>query len=416
MNRPFKFEKPEEKMRPITEIYPDVDNRAVLMGVGPTPLHPKVAEALTITVDHLGGAMHHVVSDIRKAARYAFQTNACNVFGLAAPASGAMEAAIANMVRPGDHVLCLVNGVFSERMSLMATRCGGIVDKIDVRKGHDVTAEMVREHIAKATYDYRIMTVVQGETSTCVLMRELPEILQVAKEAHVFAIVDVVSTLGCTPVHMDEWQADIMFVGGQKGLGAPAGVSLMVIHTHAYREIMERAGQGLHHWVYDMVLAEHFWGPSGSYHYTAPVNGLAGLHEALRLLCEEGLEARFRRHDVCSRAMHTAFEEMGLRLVVNGPQRLLTTVGFWTPEGILGDRLRTRLKAQERLVISGAFGAPMCRVGCMGEQARPEMVLRAVEGIGRAVNAEAESEMLDIKHGTEAAELVLKELESPPAP
>lgn len=353
----------------------------LMMGAGPVPIPHKVSYANSIVINHLGETMNKVIEQVKAMGRYVFQTESEHVLGVAGPGSAAMEMAIANLVAPGERVLSICNGYFSRRMAEMATRVGGLVTVLEVPNFEFAAAAAVEEALKGG--DYKVVTIVQGETSNTVFNRELEAITRLAHAQGCVAIVDAVCTLSTMPLEMDAWKVDAVITGGQKGLSSIPGVSLLALSEKAWRKIESRK-HVLTHWCLDALLADNFWNKK-SYHYTAPVSGVLALHEALRLVCEETLPKRFERHLVCSKALQNGIEAMGLELLVPEAARLNSVIGIKVPVGISADAVRSYMSRVHRVEISGSFGLEIVRIGQMGEQSRAHNLFRTLHALGASI-------------------------------
>jgi alanine-glyoxylate transaminase/serine-glyoxylate transaminase/serine-pyruvate transaminase len=353
----------------------------LMMGAGPVPIPHKVSYANSIVINHLGETMNKVIEQVKAMGRYVFQTESEHVLGVAGPGSAAMEMAIANLVAPGERVLSICNGYFSRRMAEMATRVGGVVTVLEVPNFEFAAAAAVEEALRDG--DYKVVTIVQGETSNTVFNRELEHITRLAHAQGCVAIVDAVCTLSTMPLEMDAWKVDAVITGGQKGLSSIPGVSLLALSEKAWKKIESRR-HVMTHWCLDALLADNFWNKK-SYHYTAPVSGVLALHEALRLVCEETLPKRFERHLVCSRALQRGIEALGLELLVPEAARLNSVIGIKVPAGLSADAVRSYMSRVHRVEISGSFGLEIVRIGQMGEQSRAHNLFRTLHALGASI-------------------------------
>jgi aspartate aminotransferase-like enzyme len=348
------------------------------MGAGPVPIPLAVAHANGVIINHLGPAMDLVIRNVKQMAGYAFQTRSDKIIGLAGPASAAMEMAASNLCWPGRKVLCLKSGTFSARLGEMALDVGADVTILESESSRPVSAEQVRQALKKGRFD--VITMAHGETSCGVHTVDLPEICRLAKEHGALTIVDAVATLSAMPVHMDEWGIDVGIVGGQKALSSIPGVSLCAFSADAWKSVEARP-RPRPHWCYDALRAQRFWGQQ-QYHYTAPVPGILALHEALRLIGEETLERRFRRHEMSSLAMQAGIEAMGLTLFTPKEVRLNSVIAINMPSGAESVRVREYMTKAFRVEISGAFGLDIVRVGQMGEQCRSHNLFKTLYAMG----------------------------------
>ena len=372
-----------------------------MMGAGPVPISPRVAYANSIVINHLGETMGKVIRQVKDMGRYVFQTNSPYVMGVAGPGSAAMEMAITNLVGPGTRVLCISNGYFSSRMGEMARRVGGQVDVLEVHNNESADAGEVEAKLKGG--DYRVVTIVQGETSNTVCNVDLQRIARIAKDHGCLVVVDAVCTLSTMPLNMDAWCIDAIITGGQKGLSSIPGVSLLAFSLDAWAAIEARRDL-LPHWCLDAKLADKFWNQN-SYHYTAPVSGILALHEALRLVCEETLVRRFERHRRCSAALQSGIETMGLKLLIAPRARLNSVIGISIPEAYSPDRIRQHMSQVNRVEIAGSFGLPILRIGQMGEQCREHHLFRTLHALGQGL--ETVGLHLDLPGGMAAMEKTL---------
>jgi alanine-glyoxylate transaminase / serine-glyoxylate transaminase / serine-pyruvate transaminase len=364
---------------PLSSILPE--EPLLMMGAGPVPIPDAVARANGVVINHLGSTMAAVIGQFKTMARYVFQTESKWVMGVAGPGSAAMEMAITNLAWKGSRVLCICNGFFSERMAEMARRTGAQVETLNVVDGAAADTQQVAQAIDR--FRPEIVTIVHGETSNTVWNRSLESIASVARAAGALVIVDAVCTLSTMPLPMDAWGIDAVITGGQKGLSSIPGVSLLAFSEAAWQRIMTRPVPPTH-WCLDAALATNFW-HNASYHYTAPVSGVLALHEALRLVCAETLERRFARHQRCSNALQAGVEALELKLYVPKPSRLNSVVGIALPQGISGSDVCAHISRHHHVEIAGSFGAPIVRIGQMGEQCREHHLFRTIHALGRTM-------------------------------
>lgn len=367
---------PPPALEPLDEILPS--EPLLLMGAGPVPIPHAVARANGVVINHLGPTMDRVVDNLKQMARYAFQTRADKIMGVAGPASAAMEMAVTNLLWGGRKCLCLKSGTFSGRLGEMASGVGADVTVLESETGKPITADMARKALAKGRYD--VVTLVQGETSCGVLNDELPQIAALAADHGALTIVDAVVTLSTMPLEMDGWGLDAVVTGGQKGLSSIPGVSLIAFSDRAWATI-ERRPVAPTHWCFDALRAQRFWGQH-KYHYTAPVPGVLALYEALRLVCEEGLAARHERHRVSSQSLQAGLEAMGLRLFIPAAHRLASVVAIDLPKDVDAKAVLSHMSRKFRVEISDAFGLDIVRIGQMGEQCRSHNLFKVLYATG----------------------------------
>lgn len=352
----------------------------LLMGAGPVPIPAEVAAANSLVISHLGEPMNTIVAKIQEMSQYLFQTRSSKIFGISGPSSAAMEMAVTSFLYPGRKVLILNLGTFSARFTELSRGVGATVVELFPEPRSPFRAKDVKAALEKESFD--VLTIVQGETSCGIRNTELEEIVKIAKEKNVKTIVDTVCTLSTMPLLMDEWGIDIVVTGGQKGLSSVAGVSLIAFSEDAYEFVAARE-VNMPHWCLDPRRAYKFW-CKHEYHYTAPVNGINALYEALRLICEETLEKRQERHASSSKLLQTSIEKMGLTLYAPADCRLNSVIAINNPDGINSKDLIAHIKSHYNVEISGAFGLNVVRIGQMGEQCRPQNVKRVLEALGKS--------------------------------
>ncbi len=397
---------PPGAIRMLSDVLPD--EPLLMMGAGPVPIPAAVAHANSIVINHLGDAMVTVVEQVKAMSNYVFQSSTARILGVAGPGSAAMEMAVANLLEPGDKCLSICNGYFSQRLAEMADRLGGEVVRHSVPECESVDTGVVLELLKK--HQPAVLTIVQGETSSTVCNHQLPLICKAAREFGCLIIVDAVCTLSTMPLQMEDWGIDAVITGGQKGLSSIPGVSLVAFSERAWTRRRTRKA-ALSHWCLDALLADRFW-YGKSYHYTAPVSGVLALHEALRLVCAETLPVRFHRHRRSSTALQAGIEASGLELYVESEHRLDSVIGIALPDNIDAAELLKLMSARYRVEISGSFGAPILRIGQMGEQCRSHNVFRAFHALGSSLSMLGAE--LDVPAGMSALEHSLAALDQAP--
>lgn len=370
-----------QDIEPLDNILPE--EPLLMMGAGPVPIPARVAQANSIVINHLGDTLARVIEQVKSMSHYVFQTSSKHILGVAGPGSAAMEMAIVNLVTPGDTVLSICNGFFSCRLAEMAERNEARVIRHEVPDREFASVEKVAELLE--LHNPRILTIVHGETSNTVFNRDLPKIAALASSKGCLIIVDAVCTLSTMPLEMDEWGIDAIITGGQKGLSSIPGVSLVAFSERAW-EVISAPDRKLRHWCLDAMLADQFWYKK-SYHYTAPVSGILAIHEALRLICNETLPARFQRHYNHSMALQSAIQAMGLELYVPPEARLNSVVGIVVPDNIESAEVLAHMSQRYRVEISGSFGPRIVRIGQMGEQSRTHHLFRTLHALGSSMKA-----------------------------
>ncbi|WP_226664518.1 pyridoxal-phosphate-dependent aminotransferase family protein [Microbulbifer aggregans] len=367
---------PAPEISSLSEILPA--EPLLMMGAGPVPIPELVANANRHVINHLGATMSKIIGQVKEMSQYVFQTQSPWILGVAGPGSAAMEMAIANLVTKDTRVLCVCNGYFSHRMAEMCQRLGANVEILSCPDKSQV--ELDRFVAAIEQFEPDCITIVQGETSNTTFNKNLPALASEAKKRGCLTIIDAVCTLSTMPLQMDNWEIDAVITGGQKGLSSIPGVSLVAFSEAAWNKVQTRNWTPAH-WCLDAKLAENFW-HKGSYHYTAPVSGVLALHEALRLICLEGLQARFMRHERCSKSLQNGIQAMGLELFIPEESRLNSVIGIQTPGSISNRDICAYMSKNYQVEISGSFGLPIVRIGQMGEQCRAQNLFRTLHALG----------------------------------
>jgi alanine-glyoxylate transaminase/serine-glyoxylate transaminase/serine-pyruvate transaminase len=320
--------------------------------------------------------------------RYAFQTNNELTMPVSAPGSAGMEMCFVNLVEPGDSVIVCRNGVFGARMIENVKRCGATPVIVDDAWGTPVDPNKV-EDAFKSHPNARVLAFVHAETSTGA-QSNAANLAAIAKKHGALTIMDCVTSLGGTPVLVDEWGIDAAYSGSQKCLSCTPGLSPVTFSQAAVERVKSRKTT-VQSWFLDLNLVLGYWGSSGkrTYHHTAPVNPLYGLHEALVMLVEEGIENSWARHRTLHEKLKDGFEAMGLRFVVDEPYRLPQLNSVWIPQGVDDITVRSRLLNEFGLEIGaglGDFAGKVWRFGLMGHSCRIDNIDTCLAALGRVMH------------------------------
>jgi alanine-glyoxylate transaminase/serine-glyoxylate transaminase/serine-pyruvate transaminase len=297
-----------------------------------------------------------------------------------------MEACLANLLEPGDDIVVGVAGVFGERMCDVATRIGARVTRVDAEWGTPLRIDTMGAAIERARP--RLVAFVHAETSTGV-HQPVPGIARVAREHGALVVLDCVTSLAGLPVCLDDWGVDAAYAGTQKCLSAPPGLSPVSLSGSALAAVRSRRSP-VQSWYFDATLLDGYYGAERVYHHTAPVSSILALAEALRLVDDEGLEARFERHREAARALVSTLAPLGFEPLVAEEHRLPMLTSLRLPEVVkhAGEAaLRRRLLERHGIEVGGGLGklsGTIWRVGLMGENAR----LESVEALRAALGAE----------------------------
>ena len=364
----------------------------ILLGPGPSNVHPRVMKAMmTPVVGHLDPDFIAVMEDLKKLLRAVFRTGNELTFPASGTGSAGMEMIMANLIEDGDDAIIGVNGAFGARLADCAERLGAKVHKAEAEWGRIVEPDAV-ERALKSAKKPKLIAIVHAETSTGV-HQPLEEISALAHRHGALMVADAVTSLACVPVEIDKWKIDACYSCTQKGLSAPPGLSPVTFSARAMEAIKARKSK-CRSWYLDIGMIANYWGESRVYHHTAPITMNYALYEALRVVVEEGLEARWQRHRANAAALHAGFAAMGLKLVAQEGRRLpqLSTVAV--PDGIDEAQVRATLLKNYNIEIAaglGPFRGKVWRVGLMGESCKREnvtLLLGALEQILTAMGAE----------------------------
>lgn len=359
--------------------------RRILLGPGPSNVHPRVLRALsTPLVGHLDPVFIGLMEETKTLLRRVFQTGNALTLPISGTGSAGMETCFVNLVEPGDEVVVGVNGVFGTRMADVIERCGGTPVVIETEWGRVFTPDDVRAGLARCTRP-KLVALVHAETSTGA-WQPLDGMAQVVHDAGALLLVDAVTSLAGCPLKIDEWGIDACYSGTQKCLSCPPGLS-PVTFSPAAQDAMRKRNRTVQSWYLDLSMLEKYWGEDRVYHHTAPISMNYALREALRLVCEEGLETRYRRHERNHRALAAGLAALGMGLAAQDGHRLWMLNSVTIPDGVDDRSVRRQLLEAHGIEIGaglGAFAGNVWRIGLMGEsstQANVELVLDALESV-----------------------------------
>jgi alanine-glyoxylate transaminase/serine-glyoxylate transaminase/serine-pyruvate transaminase len=355
----------------------------ILLGPGPSMVPSRVLQAMAHPlVGHLDPKFIELMKEVQELLRYAFQTKNQITLPISGTGSAGMESTVANLLEPGDTILIAVNGYFGERLCDMASRYSAVVNRLDKPWGEVFSPEEIDAALRKQPA--KVVAIIHAETSTGALT-PLEGMAEVVHKHGALLLVDCVTSLGGIPLKIDDWDIDIAYSGTQKCLSCPPGLSPITVGPRA-REALHQRKTKVANWYLDLTMIEHYWGDDRTYHHTAPISMNFAIREALRLLQEEGLEARYQRHRTNSQLLWDGLEDLGLRLIVPLERRLpsLTTVAV--PEGINEVEIRKRLLDEYNIEIAGGLGVfkgKAWRIGLMGYSSRRENIALLITALSR---------------------------------
>lgn len=355
--------------------FPELDvPPRLLMGPGPSTVDPRVLRAqATPLLGHLDPQFVELMDRTKELLKYAFQTENSLTIPVSGTGSAAMEAAVANMVEPGDPVLVCANGYFGLRLADMAGRYGADVQTITRPWGDVFTTDEVRA--ALEARPAKVVAIVHAETSTGA-KQPVEEIAKLVHDAGAILIVDAVTSLGGVPLFVDQWDLDVVYSGAQKCLSCPPGLSPITLGPRAVAKLDQRKTK-VQNWYLDLSIVRKYWGKERTYHHTAPISNVYGFYEALRIVAEEGLENRWRRHRANAELFWNGLAAMGVECHVPEDHRLESLTTVRVPDGVDEALIRRRLLEEYHIEISGGLGelkGKVFRVGVMGYSSRRENV------------------------------------------
>jgi len=347
----------------------------ILMGPGPSNVDARVLQAMALPpIGHLDPEFINIMERIKTMLREVMLTDNELTIPVSGTGSAGMEAALCNLIEPGDRCVVCVHGVFGGRMAEICARYGGEVVTVEAPWGQPTDPDDVSQALADGAT--KLVAIVHAETSTGVL-QPLEEISRITHQAGALLVVDTVASLGGHPVRVDEWGIDVCYSGTQKCLSIPPGLAPITFSPEAVAALDSRKTK-VANWYLDMSMVRHYWGEERTYHHTAPINALYGFHEGLRLVLAEGLEARWSRHQANHELLVAGLAEMGLEILPDPKYRLWSLNAVRIPEGVDDVAVRQRLLNEYNIEIGGGLGdlkGKVWRIGLMGASSTPNNVL-----------------------------------------
>lgn len=364
--------------------------RRILMGPGPSDVSPRVLAALARpTIGHLDPEFQAFMEDTKAALSRLFNAPDHACIPLPAPGTAGMEAAMMNLLEPGDRCVVAVNGAFGGRMADMAGRAGATVVTVDHEWGQPVDPAQVEAALGEAPT--KVLAFVHAETSTGA-RSDAAALCGLARKHGALSVVDCVTSLGGITVDVAAWDADFVYSGTQKCLSAPPGLSPVAISKRAQAAITGRK-EKVRNWLLDFNLIMAYWGGDGgrTYHHTAPINALYGLHESLVAIFEEGVQAASVRHARMHEALAAGIEAAGLRFLVDAKWRLPQLNTVIVPDGVDEAAVRAHVLKRWDLELGAGLGplkGKVWRIGLMGASATPWHVRLCLTALCEALAAQ----------------------------
>ena len=364
------------------------ESERILLGPGPSMVSPRVMRAMAAPVlSHLDPDLMAMMDQMRGQLAHVFRAPAGSfAFAVSGTGTSAMETAVANLV--GDHtrVLSLVGGYFADRLAGMCQRYGGQVTRLEYEWGRAVDPDAVRRALKEKGAD--IVTIVHAETSTGVL-NPVEQVADLAREQGALVVVDAVTSLGGHPLDVEKWGIGACYSCAQKCIGAPSGIAPIVFSPAALeRRVKARS------FYFDLALLEDYW-LRRKYHHTICASLIYALREALLMVEEEGLEARWSRHRAHHDALAAGLDRLGLSLLPPEPERLWTLNAVRVPDGVDEAAVRQQMLRQFNIEVGAGLGplaGKIWRVGLMGASSTPGIILLflgALESVLRELNGVA---------------------------
>lgn len=356
--------------------HPKFDPSArVLLGPGPSMTHPRVIRALSApTVGHLDPELLALYAEEQDLLRALFQTKNEWTFAISGTGTSGMEAALVNLVEPGDDVLVAIHGYFGERLADIAARVGGQVDRISRPLGEIFMLEEIETALKKKKY--KLLAIVHAETSTGAEQLYIKEIANLAHQNGALFLLDTVTSLGNIPLKIDEWDVDAAYSASQKGLGAPSGLAPITLGARA-KEKVENRESPVASFYLDLKAYANYWMGSHAYHHTASANLHYALAEGLRVIIDEGLDNTFARIRSNAESLWNGLEEMDMPAFIPLEYRLPPLTTAQVPAGVDPHQIRARLLNEYNIEIAAGFGTlkdKVWRIGLMGYSSRKENV------------------------------------------
>jgi alanine-glyoxylate transaminase / serine-glyoxylate transaminase / serine-pyruvate transaminase len=360
----------------------------LLLGPGPSDVHPRVLTAMaTPLLGHLDPQFLEIMAETQEMLRQAFATKHPLTFPISATGMAGMEACVVNLIEPGDKMVVCYKGFFGQRMTDIAGRAGAQVTVLERPWGEVFDLNQIREALQKVRP--KVLGIVHAETSTGA-WQPIEELGKLCHEFDTLLLVDTVTSLGCVPLKVDEWELDAVYSCSQKGLSCPPGLSPVTLSPRAEQAMAKRKTK-VQSWYLDLTMIRQYWGSDRAYHHTAPITMIYALREGLRLLHEEGLEARWARHLRNHRALKAGLSALGLSYTAQEGRQLPQLNAVRIPAGVDDLAVRKRLLTEFGIEIGGGLGdlkGKAWRIGLMGFNSRPNAVFQVLAALEQCLRGQ----------------------------
>jgi len=372
----------------------DIQNQAInppqrfLLGPGPSNVDPRVLRAMTNpAVGHLDPYLLKIYAEEQELLRMVFRTENKWTFALSGTGTSGMEAAMANLIEPGDQVLIAINGYFGSRLSEIASRLGAHVDRIECPLGDIFIVETIEAALEKKSY--KLFGLIHAETSTGAEQLNIKQISEVIHRYNALFVLDTVTSLAGIPVEVDEWEIDIAYSASQKNISAPSGLAPITVSPRA-QKIIENRTSSVSSFYLDLKAYANYWGENHLYHHTASASLHYALFTALNIIAEEGLQSRFNRHIQNAHILWEGLESLGCAPFIPIQYRLpvLTTAQF--PDSINPHTIRNELLSEFNIEIAAGLGElkeKVWRIGLMGYSSSIENVTLLLTALGQLLKS-----------------------------
>ncbi len=359
----------------------------LLLGPGPSDAHPRVLSAMTTPLlGHLDPYFLELMFETQQMLRDAYQTKNALTFPVSATGMAGMETCLVNLIEPGDRVVICAKGFFGQRMIEVGGRTGAQLTILEKTWGDVFDLDQLRETLQRVRP--KLLCIVHAETSTGA-WQPIEALGKLCHEFDCLLMTDAVTSLGCIPLNLDAWEVDAVFSCSQKGLGCPPGLSPISFSPRA-EESMAKRKTKVQSWYFDLTAIRTYWGSDRAYHHTAPISMIYALREGLRLLLEEGLEARWKRHTRNHVALKAGLTALGLQYTAKEGHQLPQLNAVRIPAGIDDLTVRKRMLSEFGIEIGGGLGdfkGKAWRIGLMGYNSRPNCVYQVLAALEQCLGA-----------------------------